>query len=157
MQKMIFEMDWKKITYVACLKESNTFIWNKKIIYFYNVSRLIIVSFFIKWSSRILNWSISFCRCMLSSKHWIVIILNLSNFIFPQFWPEIIKGSILNLAILSNKKIWKILYLIWLCLYDKTPMAQIVPTNKTITNASEDAFKFPKSPGGSPWLSIHRF
>ena len=97
--------------YVACLKESNNFIWNKKIVYFYNVSRLIIVSFFINSSSRILNWSISFCRCMLSSKHGIVIILNLGNFIFPQFWPEIVEGSILNLAILSNKKIWKILYL----------------------------------------------
>ena len=58
--------------------------------------------------SRILNWSISFCRCMLSSKHGIVIILNLSNFIFPQFWPEIVeKGSILNIAILSNKKFLK--------------------------------------------------
>ena len=106
-----------KINYysVSCLKVSNNFIWNKKIIYFYNVSRLIIVLFFINSSSRILNWSISFCRCMLSSKHGIVIVLNLSNFIFSQFWSEIFKGSILNLAISSKNKMFMIVGTLFGC------------------------------------------
>ena len=55
-------------------------------------------------SSRILNWSISFCRCMLSSKHRIVIILNLSNFIFPQFWPEIVNFEFSNFKQRENLK-----------------------------------------------------
>ena len=106
---------WKRLNYVACLKESN--LASKNQITSYEIKRsfiftnspyqLLFYSSSIS-SSRILNRSISFCRCMLSSKHGIVIILNLSNFIFPQFWPEIVeKGSILNIAILSNKKFLK--------------------------------------------------